>query len=178
MTKDDARYGRRHSRAHSKLQWHPAFLQAISPGIYHVTGDYLPIQIIESKKLSGRENLWLKSLRDDLNIRDARAILQERQKKEASLDAYMDILLRGNPETFLEVQTMAKRKETFEEVFTKAGIIPEWLERGRKEGREQGLEKGKEIIARNLLRMGMSIEEIAQAAELPVEKIRAFKNSE
>ena len=34
-----------------------------SPGIYLVTGDYLPIQIIESKKLSERENLWLKSLR-------------------------------------------------------------------------------------------------------------------
>ena len=142
-----------------------------------------------SKKLSEKENLWLKSLRDDLNIRDAKAILQERQqKKETSLDAYMDILLRGNPETFLEVQNMARRP-TFEEVFTKAGIIPEWLERGRvqgleqgkeqglEKGKEQGLEKGKEIIARNLLRMGMSIEEIAQATELPVKKIRSFKKS-
>ena len=32
------------------------------PGIYFVTGDYLPIQIIESRKLEERENLWLKSL--------------------------------------------------------------------------------------------------------------------
>ena len=110
-----------------------------SPGIYLVSGDYIPIQIIESKKLSGDENLWLKSLRDDLNVSDAEAILQARQKKEASLDAYMDILLRGNPETFLEVRSMARRA-TFEEVFTKAGIIPEWLERGRKQGREQGIE--------------------------------------
>jgi len=73
------------------------------------------------------------------------------------------------------------RRPTFEEVFTKAGIIPEWLERGRKqgreEGREEGFEKGKEIIARNMLRMGMSVEEIAQATELPVEKIRSFKNN-
>jgi hypothetical protein len=144
-------------------------VEETSPGIYPVSGDYIPIQIIESKKLSRDENLWLKSLRDDLKIDDARTILQERQKKESSLDAYMDILLRGNPETFLEVQNMA-RKPTFEEVFTKAGIIPEWLERGRKQGREEG----KEIIARNLMRRGMSVEEIAQVAELPVEKIRAL----
>ena len=133
-----------------------------------------------------KEKLWLKSLRDDLKIDDAKAILQGRQKKEASLDAYMDILLRGNPETFLEVQNMARRP-TFEEVFTEAGLIPEWMERGRKQGLEMGLEKGKEqgreegkeqgkeIIARNLLKMGMPVAEIAQATELPVKKIRAFQ---
>jgi len=148
-------------------------VEETSPGIYRVSGDYLPIQIIESGKLPESENLWLKSLRDDLKIDDAKAILQARQKQEVSLDAYMDILLRGNPETFLEVQNMARRP-TFEEVFTKAGIIPEWLERGRKQGREEGFEKGKEIIARNLMRRGMSVEEIAQVAELPVEKIRAL----
>jgi len=144
-------------------------VEETSPGIYRIIGDYIPIQIIESRKLPKNENLWLKSLRDDLKIDDAKAILQARQKQEASLDAYMDILLRGNPETFLEVQNMARRP-TFEEVFTEAGIIPRWLEQGR--------EQGKEITAKNLLRMGMPVEKIAQAAELPVEKIRSFKNSE
>ena len=62
------------------------------------------------------------------------------------------------------------RRPTFEEVFTEAGIIPRWLEQGR--------EQGKEITAKNLLRMGMPVEKIAQAAELPVEKIRSFENSE
>jgi flagellar biosynthesis/type III secretory pathway protein FliH len=62
----------------------------------------------------------------------------------------------------MEVETMAKRRETLEEVLTEYGLIPEWLERGRvqgleqgkeqglEKGKEQGLEKGKEIIARNL----------------------------
>ena len=59
-----------------------------------------------------------------------------------------------------------KRRETFEEVFTEAGLIPEWMERGR----VQGVEK----TAQNLLRIGMSVEQIAQVAELPVEKIRAL----
>jgi hypothetical protein len=162
-----------------------------SPGIYLVSGDYIPIQIIESKKLSESENLWLKSLTNDLKVGNAGSILEERQKRgyEAPLDAYFDVLLRANPETFLEVQKMARRP-TFEEVFTKAGIIPEWIERGkelgrkqgeewgRKQGeewgREQGREQGKKIIAQNLFKMGMPIEEIAQATELPVEKIRSL----
>ena len=154
-----------------------------SPGIYLVSGDYLPIQIIESRKLSESENLWLQSLREGLKGGNAYAINKEKERVPGiNLDAYMDIVIRANPEAFLEGQTMAKRKETFEEVFTKAGLIPEWMERGRvqgieqgiEQGVEQGLEKGKEIIARNLLRMGMPVEEIAQAVELPVKKIRAI----
>ena len=140
-----------------------------SPGIYRVSGDYIPIQIIESKKLSENENLWLRSLTNDLKAGSAEAILRKEQTlpQEIQFDAYMDIILRANPETFLEVQKMARRK-TFEEVFTEAGIIPEWMERGR----VQGLEQGKETMAQNLLRMGMSVEEIARAAELPIERIR------
>jgi hypothetical protein len=155
-------------------------VEETSPGIYRISGDYIPIQIIESRKLPEKENLWLKSLREDLKKSSLSVIYEEGKKRgrESNIEAYMDVVIRANPKVFLEVKTMAKRRETFEEVFTKAGIIPEWLERGRKEGREQGLEKGKEIIARNLLRMGMSVEEIAQAVELPVEKIRSFENSE
>jgi predicted transposase YdaD len=41
----------------------------------------------------------------------------------------------------------------------------------RIQGIEQGRESGKETIARNLLNMSMSIAEIAQATELPVEKV-------
>jgi predicted transposase YdaD len=59
------------------------------------------------------------------------------------------------------------RKETFEEAFTKAGLIPEWLERGRQQGMEQG--------AVNLLNRGMSEEETAKIAELPIEKVRSLR---
>jgi hypothetical protein len=140
-------------------------------GIYQVSGDYIPMQIIESKKLPGRENMWLKSLANDLKNDDAKTILEEAEKRgrETPMDAYWDVLLRANLKTFLEVRNMA-RAATFEEVLTEAGLIPEWMERGREEGREQG----REIIAQNLLRMGMSVEEIARATELPVEKVRSL----
>jgi len=71
---------------------------------------------------------------------------------------------------------MANGAATFEEVFTRAGIIPEWIERGREQGIEQGIEQGKKIIAQNLLKLGMPIEEIARATELPVEQIRVLGN--
>jgi len=65
-----------------------------------------------------------------------------------------------------------KARRSFEEVFTEAGIIPEWIEQGREQGREQGIEQGKEEVIRNLLTMNMPIDIIAQAVNLPIEKIR------
>ncbi|AEF84669.1 hypothetical protein TREPR_3179 [Treponema primitia ZAS-2] len=136
------------------------------PGIHLVQGDYLPIQIIESKKLSPRENLWLKSLSDDLETEEAHAILREDVTQDIGLDAYLQILYQANSKSFWEATEMPK-KETFEEFFTKVGLIPEWLERGR----EQGAIK----IAQNLLKEGMSVEKTAKIAELPVEKVRSLK---
>jgi predicted transposase YdaD len=57
---------------------------------------------------------------------------------------------------------------TFEEVFTRAGLIPQWLERGR----EEGLEKGREEIARTLLSKGWAVEETAELTKLSIEKVR------
>jgi predicted transposase YdaD len=65
---------------------------------------------------------------------------------------------------------MAKGKRTFEEVFTEAGIIPQWIERGIK----QGLEQGEKRIARNLPAMGWAVEDVAKTTELPLEKVRSL----
>jgi predicted transposase YdaD len=59
-----------------------------------------------------------------------------------------------------------KRRPSFEEVFTEAGIIPEWMARGEE---KKALE-----IARKLLNKGMSVEETADLATLSVEKVRAL----
>ena len=150
------------------------------PGIYTVYGDYIPIQIIEVKKLPEAENLWLTSLTNDLEIAAARAILKESREwvRKAGLGAYLEVLLKANPKTFLEVVTMSNEHMTFEEVFTEAGIIPQWIEKGIEQGIEKGIEQGKEEkaleIARNLLAKGWTPEEIAEVILLPVEKIKSF----
>ena len=60
----------------------------------------------------------------------------------------------------------SNKKRSFEEVFTEAGIIPEWIEQGR--------EQEKKEVVRNLLAMNMPIEVIAQAVNLPIEKIHTL----
>jgi predicted transposase YdaD len=61
---------------------------------------------------------------------------------------------------------MGKRGLTFEDVLMETGILPKWIEKGR--------EEGKEIVARNLLNIGLSVEKTAEAAELDIEKVRSL----
>jgi len=141
-------------------------VEETSPGIYGVTGDYLPIQIIETKKLPEKENRLLESLRGGLNKSRLRVIFEEGKKlaREINLDAYLDVILRANKKTYLEVCKMTA--PTLEEIFTEAGLLPKW--------EKQIIERGQEKTARNLLKMGMPIEDIARASELPIEKIRSL----
>ena len=64
----------------------------------------------------------------------------------------------------------AAREDGFAE--GRAEGIVEGMEKGRVEGREEGREEGKVAVAQNLLRMGMSFEDISVATGLPVETIR------
>jgi hypothetical protein len=148
-------------------------VEETEPGIYVVSGDYLPIQIIQVKKLSEADNLWLRSLRDDLESGAAGVIVEEGRERLRFSGAYLNALIRANPEAFLEAQTMAR--PTFEEVFTKAGLIPQWIEQGIAQGLERGHEQGEEKkafeIARRMKVMGFSEAQIIAAAGLSPEDI-------
>ena len=47
------------------------------PGIYNVKGDIMPIQLIDSRKLSAEENLWLKELDNRLTMQQMRRLTEE-----------------------------------------------------------------------------------------------------
>jgi len=137
-----------------------------SAGIYIVTGDYIPIQIIETKKLPESGNIWLKSLTNDLETRNLRAILEKGKKREGGMpsDAYFDVILRANKKILMEVSAMTT--PTLEEILTEAGVLPVWVAKWEV--------KSKTEVARNLIAKGMSIEEIAQVTELPYENVLAL----
>jgi len=138
-----------------------------SPGIYLVTGDYVPIQIIESGKLPEQKNLWLRSLTKDLQAGSVGSILDEVQKhgNKALLSAYLYVLLRANPKAFLEAKNMAKRGlPTLEEAVAEAGLLPGIIEIGRQKGIQQGKRETEQNII-NLLKSGKSAEEIIQLME-------------
>ncbi|MDR2733638.1 MAG: hypothetical protein LBC99_03210 [Spirochaetota bacterium] len=153
------------------------------PGIYIITGDYLPIQIIESPLLPKSENLWLKSLGSGLKAESMRTIIAEAgndHKRAMYLGVYLDIILRANRETFMEVQNMAKSYPTYEEVLIDAGlthIVEKIREKEIDISIEEGEARAKKKIARNLLALGMSVNKIASAAELPIEQVRALKKN-
>ena len=48
-----------------------------NPGIYNVIGDIFPIQIIDNRKLSSDENIWLKDLTNKLEASEWQSILNE-----------------------------------------------------------------------------------------------------
>ena len=142
-----------------------------SPGIYLVTGDYLPIQIIESGKLSEQENLWLKSLTKDLPTVNAGSILDKVRKlgDKAQLGAYLYVLMRANPEVFLEAKNMTDDDElpTLEEALERAGLLQGMIERREKKGMERGLE----TAAKNALAQGLSIEFVQKITGLDIDTI-------
>jgi hypothetical protein len=147
-------------------------VEETSPGIYLVSGDYLPIQIIESGKLLERENMWLKSLTKDLQAGSLDSILDEVQKRgdKAQLGAYLYVLLRANPKSFLEVRNMARRElPTLEEALREAGLLSDMIEYCTK--------KGLETAARNALAQGASLDFVQKITGLDIQTITSLQNN-
>jgi hypothetical protein len=137
-----------------------------SAGIYLVEGDIIPIQIIDSRELSGEENLWLKGLSKDLEIGSAIAILKASSEKVKvmPLGAYMQVVLNANAGVFLEVGNMRDGTLTFDDVLVELGLTAKW----KAEGREEGLEKA----ARNALAKGLPLDTITEITGLDTEAIK------
>jgi hypothetical protein len=145
-------------------------IEKTAPGMYSITGDYIPIQLIETKKLAEKEHRFLNSLKSSLRLDSMNDILGilKGSGREQYMSAYLDVLMRANPRTYMEVNNMAKTYPTLDELFIQSGFTQRMEERFRM----QGSENTKEQIAQNLLSRGMPITEIAEIAELPVEKVR------
>jgi hypothetical protein len=125
------------------------------PGIYHVAGDILPVQIIESKRLSGDDSIWLKELRGGLNAERLREILEagKGMPKGSPLSAYMNMILRANPGGLQEVMKMSDA--ALEAIFEEYGLAEKWIERGMERGMERGIERGIEQGIERGIEQGM-----------------------
>jgi hypothetical protein len=147
------------------------------PGIYHVKGDIIPIQIIESKRLVSEEDLWLRGLGNRLDKASALMLVEKaaRHEKDADIRAYLYVVIRANPEIIEEAFKMTNVDITFEEALEKVGLIAKWEARGEARGEVRGEARGKDEkaleIAKNLLNNGFSVEQTAKLAELDIEKV-------
>ena len=106
-------------------------------GIYYITGDKIPIQLILTKELSEEQNLWLKSLTDELEETEMAKRLIEQYGKHKGNNLYksvMDLIVRANKDKFKEAKIMC---EALEE------LMEDELEAKRTQGLAEGLALGK-----------------------------------
>jgi len=139
----------------------------------------LPVQIIDSRKLSEAENIWLKDLDNSLNQSDLLRITSEihRQgkKKAVRIMAYFDAITRANRKTLKEVLKMRECSVELEKIFEEVGLIAKWeargIAKGRAEGKAEGIAKGEAQtnlkIAKKMKKMGDSVKKIQAITGLP-----------
>jgi len=142
------------------------------PGIYTVKGDILPIQIIESRKLSAEENLWLKYLSNRLDPAAAFQIMNEAAKKKnkARIRAYMNVIIRANILAVKEAIKMTDNIAELDDVFEETGLAALWEARGRADGEERKALH----IAEKMASSGFPPETVISMTDLPLEKIKGL----
>lgn len=147
-----------------------------APGIYYLSGDAFPIQLLITKELQKEENYWLQSLRDDFSVGDDLMELAEKYesvKQNPYYSAVMDLIIRAN---WRQIKEEKKMCEALRELF--ADELIESKNQGIEEGIKKGIEKGalqaKMEAASNLLNL-LDIHTIAETVGLPVEKVRQLK---
>ena len=140
------------------------------PGIYTVTGDILPIQVIESHRLSENENLWLKGLSKRLKPLTAIQIINKaaRQDKAANVTAYLDVLSQANLRAIEEAIKMSAAVKSFYEVLERTGIAAKLEARAEARGEERNALN----VAKKMIKSGFSLETITSITELDPEKVK------
>jgi hypothetical protein len=138
-----------------------------SPGIYTVTGDILPIQIIDSRKLPEEENLWLRSLSDKHDGSTLARLDKEISKKGKTerLQAYLYAIITANYAAAKEAVKMGKKFDQFVE---ETGLAARWEARGEARGRTEGRVE----VARNALAEGASPDFIQRITGLDIKTIK------
>jgi len=165
------------------------------PGIYIISGDVLPIQVIDNRRLSAGENLWLKGLDNQLDACELLHVTTEitRLDKARQIGAYLDVVVRANKEKLREAYEMSDAAMTLEQILDDIGITAKAEARGKAigeasgeargeaRGKAMGEARGAEMtaikVARNLLMDGFSHEQAARLAELDIAKVRALASA-
>ena len=83
-------------------------LKKTEPGIYLVQGDFLPIQIIVTRKLSKQKNLWLKSLTNKLDTASAQNLIADylAHPQNKLYQSVITTIMGANQKIFQEVNSM------------------------------------------------------------------------
>ena len=141
-------------------------IQDLGDGIYYIEGEIVPIQILESKRLSTDSNLFLRNLRSKLDQEDLLKTLKsyKAHKPINKKNAYLDKLIRANYDVLKEAMEMSEATwNMFLEDAEKYGLLENRLEQERKKAARE--------TAMKMLQDGESVEKIAKWTDLSVEEV-------
>jgi len=156
------------------------------PGIYIVSGDILPIQIIDNRKLSSEENIWLKDLYNKLDAEEKRRLTAEIQRlgkdKVARMKAYLYVVRKANLKSLREAGEMFDIDKAWDKLLVESGDAARWEAKGEARGIAAGEAKGiaagearcREEVARNALAQGASPDFVQKITGLDMETIQGF----
>ena len=145
-------------------------LRDLDDGIYYVDGEIFPVQILENKRLSPHNNVFLRNLRSNLSAEDMYNTLQSGREYHLldGKNIYLDRLVNANYDAFMEAMNMAGAlKEAILEGVDKYG----WLN----ERFEQIKIQNKKEVAQKMLIRGDSVEEVAEIVDLPIETVMSLQ---
>jgi len=142
------------------------------PGIYSVKGDIVPIQIVDNRRLSEAENLWLKELDNLLGAEQIQRLTKEVERlgNAARLKAYLHVIAQANPKSLQEAYEMSDIALTLDKVLEEVGFTARMEAKAEARG---GEERAVEI-ARNMLNSGFSAEQTAALSGLDVERVKGL----
>ena len=126
--------------------------------IYTIDREMLPIQVIDSSKLSLKENLWLKGLNKNLDPATVIRLGEEakRHGKNAKIYAYMNVLSEANYKSVEEAIKMRSSAKSLEEVLIRTGLAAKWEARAEARGEKRRAM----IIAKKMLNSGYSVKTV------------------
>ena len=159
-----------------------------APGILHLTGGMLPMQLVLIDQLSPEESYWLQNLRNDLKSGGEIRQLIERYDAYKNIDLYqsvMNVILKSNKkEAEVERKMCDELKKLFAEDFAESEErgLQRGLKRGEKIGRAQGEKIGREQgelagiqLAKDVFRLaaqGKTVDEIAGLCHISTNKVQ------
>ena len=137
------------------------------PGIHIVSGAVVPIQIVEIKKLSDEENLWLRNLSRNPpkgSLSRWVAYLEEKYGERIDLSVYTTAILTANQDKLTEEDINMLSPNTRKNLEA-AGWGDQWRNEGKLEGKLEA--------ARAMFAEGDSIEKIARVTGISRRTLKA-----
>jgi hypothetical protein len=156
-------------------------------GIYNIKGDVFPIQIVDNRKLPPEENLWLRSLSNQL---DFSAYLQidkaaRQLVKDSKVQAYLYAIYNANKKIIQEETKMENFETPLELLLKEVGYADKWKAEAEAEAEAKAeamaeaktktkLEEQALSIAKNMLNLGFPFEAVVSATGLDPEKVKTL----